>query len=515
MKFLGFILTFSVAITTYANPNPLFQKTKENLESSIRFYQLENGLRILLLKRDKSPTVALYTKFLVGSVDESPEEAGMAHLLEHMLFKGTHRVGTKDWKKEKPIQEEIERVGSRLDSLRLFKATQERKGIVVSKSIETETKNLTSRLQTLQKEQEKYIIKSEDSFLYEKLGAEGFNAYTSNDVTNYMIQLPKNQIEAWARIESDRLLNPILREFYQERDVISEERKMRTENTGMSVLQEKFFAVAFEKNQYRKPVIGYGNGIPYLDIYKTQEFFKRNYSPNRMVIAVVGDINFSETIAILKKYFSKLPKGTERRELTAQETLENGEKRVETYFPSGGGLLMGWKKPPPPNRDDVRFDILSGILTGGTSARLVERLVFKEKLCVSVNATNGYPGERYDNLFLIFFKTVKKADPKKIESIVWEEIEKIQKAPPSLEELKRVQNARLVEFLRSADSNGNLADSLTYYELLFGNWRQIFEYYDELLKVTPEEVSKIANQYLSKKTVTIGTLYDSREEKPQ
>lgn len=235
-----FLCLFLIATGTSAQEN-FFPSSEKQFLEKIRKIKLENGLTAILMKRGTSPTLALYIKFKVGAVDETPEQAGIAHLLEHMLFKGTKNVGTSNFSEEEKYQIQIEVWGTKLDNLGLLKRDYLERGEEVPKELDDQITVLSRRLKNLIELQDSFIIKNEDSYIYEQNGEVGFNAYTSQDVTNYQIQLPSNRLEIWAKLESDRLKNPILREYYTERDVVIEERRMRTEDSGAGVLRERFF----------------------------------------------------------------------------------------------------------------------------------------------------------------------------------------------------------------------------------------------------------------------------------
>lgn len=494
-----------------ASGEGLFREVSEKLEKSIYKFTLENGLRVILVDRSESPTLAIYTKFLVGAVDESPEISGTAHLLEHMLFKGTESVGTKDYSREKKYQEQIEVWGSRLDRLRTEKKSLETKGASIPPTLSQEIETYSRRLQNLQRLQDQFILKNEDSYIYEQAGQIGFNAYTSQDVTNYQIQLPANRLEIWAKMESDRLQNPVLREYYTERDVIIEERRMRTENSGSALLRERFMSVVFEAHPYGRPVIGFPSVIPYLDVFETKDFFRKYYHPGNMVITIVGKQKFAETEQIVRKYFSALPTGPKKQEIRATEIQSLGRKEVTVFFPSGENILFGWLKPTIPHKDNSPFDVLDSILSKGVSSRLYRRLVLEEKLCSGVSASNGFPGERYNNLFLISVKNNQDADPRKIEAIILQELERIVREGVPEEEIQKVKNDAIAEFFRYMDKSSSLADNLGYYELLTGDWKDLFRVYDQMNAVTSHDIQRTAKLYLTPQRMTVGYLKDSRK----
>ncbi|MCB1189984.1 MAG: insulinase family protein [Leptospiraceae bacterium] len=465
-----------------------------------------------MMNRPNSPTLAFYTKFRAGAVDEIPEISGTAHLLEHMLFKGTKNVGTKNYKEEEVYCEQIKTIGHQLDELKLSIRSYEKKQEDPPPYLVSKMKRLGDELKSLQEQQKKYIVKSEDSYIYEQHGQVGFNAYTTNDVTNYQIQLPANRIEVWARLESDRLKNPVLREYYTEREVIMEERRMRVENSGMGTLREKYISLAFDQLPYRKPVIGYASNIPFLDIYQTEDFFQKHYSPDNMVISIVGDQDFSKTESIVQKYFSDLKPSHTQTILRVQEVFHQGEKRVRIKYPNSPIMLMGWNKPATPHYDNSVVDVIDALLTKGVDSRLFKRLVLQEKIVLGVDGWNGDPGERYSNLYTLYFRNNSDADPVKIEEIVWEEIEKLQKGQITEEEITIIKNRIIADFLRDIDYNSTLADTLSYYEIVTGDWENLFNSYDKFSKVTIQDIKRVANEYFTKDNVTIANLIDSREK---
>ncbi|XDD47738.1 M16 family metallopeptidase [Leptospira sp. WS39.C2] len=507
-----FFLCFLLQFLPIFSEDAFFGTSESQFREKIKTIQLENGLTVVMMKRGTSPTVALYIKFLVGAVDETPEEAGTAHLLEHMLFKGTQTVGTTDYQKEEKYQKQIEVWGTELDNLKLQRRDLLTRGESVPDSLESEIETLNRRLKNLIQLQDEFIVKNEDSYIYEQNGEVGFNAYTSQDVTNYQIQLPNNRIEIWAKIESDRLKHPVLREYYTERDVVIEERRMRTDDVGSAVLREKFFSLAFENHPYRKPIIGYSTGIPFLKIEETKEFFKKHYTPNRMVISIVGQFDMEETETIIRKYFSDLKPGKPRDHYKIEEKSFPGEKRFKVFHASAGQMMMGFIKPPYPHKDNSSFDVLSNILTSGTGSRLYKRLVLEEKLVLNIGSVNGYPGERYKNYFVFFISPNEGASVDKIESIIWEEINRIKENGIPNEELEKVKNQMVSDFMKTLDQNGTIADLLSYYQLLYGDWTGLFRQYQTIMNTSSAEIQSLVPKYLKKEAVVIGVLEDVRKK---
>ncbi|EKR27952.1 peptidase M16 inactive domain protein [Leptospira interrogans serovar Bataviae str. L1111] len=502
---LGIYLCIS-NVSVYAD-TAIFSGLKKSLEEKTRTFQMENGLNVLMMKREDSPTIAVYTKFLVGSADETPEIAGTAHLLEHMLFKGTKNIGTTNYEKEKPYLEQIAVWGKRLDTLRLKELEMKEKGEEPSDEFKNQIETLKKRFYSLLELHRKFVISNEDNYIYSKNGGVGFNAYTSNDVTNYQILLPANRLEIWAKLESDRLKNPILREYYTERDVVLEERRMRVENRGLGILREKYLDAALpEGHPYRMPVIGYEKNLGFLDLEKTKTFFKNYYDPQRMVIAVVGSLDFDKTEKILRNYFGDLKKGSLQPLKKTTQAGFNGSKFVSVVHPSTPSKIIGFHKPAFPHPDDAVFSIIDTLLAEGESGRLYKKLILEKQVAQGVYCWNGDPGDRFSNLFSIYITNNQNADQKKVENLVQEELDKLKTELITSEELFRIKNQILGGYLRALDDNGKLADVLSLYQLLYGDWRELLRGYEELDTVTPEDVQRVAKKYFVPENRTIAEL---------
>ncbi|EIE02727.1 M16 family metallopeptidase [Leptospira licerasiae] len=511
-NFLFFTFCILINFEAFANED-IFSEIRTTLESRVKKVTLKNGIRLLMMKRTDSPTVAVYTKFLVGAADETPEIAGTAHLLEHMLFKGTKNIGVTDAKKEKVYLDQIRVWGKRLDSYRLQERELATKGEPVPEKLIKDKNILEIRFKNLLELHRKFVVSNEDSYIYDKNGGTGFNAYTTNDVTNYQILLPANRLEIWAKLESDRLKDPILREYYTERDVVLEERRMRVENQGMGILREKFLGAAFPKHSYGMPVIGYESNLPFLDIDKTEEFFKKNYRPHKMAIGIVGDLDFDKTEKLVRKYFEDIPDGPSPKLSLEPESFDHETRRVSVKHSSGPMKVMGWLTPASPHPDKPVLELIDAILSQGETGRLYKRLVLRDKLAQRVACWTGEPGERYANLFAIYVTNVRGADPDKIESSILEEIDTLKKEAVTEEELAKIKNQIVADYIRGLNSNSKLADVLTYYELVAGDWTEIFDDYARLDRVTPEDIMRVAQKYFTPRNLTVGDLINSDGEK--
>ena len=469
----AWLLFFVIAATAIAQP----------LEDKVREHTFANGLKLLVVERHESPTLAAYITLGVGSVDETSQQRGVAHLLEHMLFKGTKTLGTADYQKEKPLLEAIEEVGAALDAL------QSRRDADPLKVAE-----LQEKLTKLQQEHQQYVVKDEFSRIYAENGGVGYNAFTSKDLTTYLVSLPANKLELWAAIEADRMQNAVLREFYTEREVVREERRRSYESSPDGMLYENLIATAFTVHPYRHPIIGWDSDIRNLSLAETRDFLHRYYAPVNTVIALVGDIDTEAAIQMVERYFAAIPPGTPVPPITAVEPPQRGEKRLHIEFDAEPQVAIAFHKPTLPERDDYIFDLIDLILANGRTSRLYQTLVLEKELATSVNVFAA-PGSRYNNLFVISAVPRHPHTTAEVEAAIYAELERLGRDPVSAEELEQARNRLRVDRLRMLKGNNGLARMLTYYQTVAGDWRYLVTYDREVATITAEEVMAVARTY--------------------
>ena len=490
-----FLLLFSTSILPQEKEVDL-SETFASLEKKIVYVKLKNGLRVILMNKGIAPVTSAYIKFKAGSYDENSNAYGIAHMLEHMLFKGTYKVGTCNFAKEENYLELSHYFAQNLDQWRLEeeKARAREEPSRLDKATK-EVKKWQTRLQSINQEHKNFIHPEEDSHIYAIQGARGYNAYTSSDLTNYQVNLPSNRLEVWARLEADRLENSVLREFYTERDVVTEERRMRIDNSPRSQLWEKFRSTIYEGHPYGHPVIGPMRSIQYLNHKQARKFYETYYAPNNTVISLVGNFEVKSTISLIKKYFGKLkPKPLLEEEVPPIPKF----KKVDIRMKKGKTkrLYLAWFKPPMPDPNDIYLELLAGILGGSPETRLYHRLVTQEKLAVHVSVSNGAIGNRATDLFMIRIQANKEASLDRIQEVVMEEIRKIRREGPKKEELKLVSNRLRMQLLRYLQKNAGFADLLSYYELITGDYKYLFRYNTLLDQVSSKKVKQASLRYL-------------------
>jgi len=487
MQRIARILAAAAMLATAATANA------QGLAERVREHTLKNGMKLLLVERHTSPTVAAWIRYRVGSVDERSDERGIAHLLEHMLFKGTRTLGTSDYAAEKPLLEKIEVVAQQLT---LEKAKGEKGDPVLVEKLEKE-------LAELEKEAGRYVVKEEFAQIYNRHGGANYNAYTSKDGTTYLISLPSNKLELWAAIESDRMRSPVLREFYTERSVVMEERRRSYEAEPEGKLWETFLASAFNAHPMGQPVIGWMSDIQNLTRTKAESFLQRYYAPNNAIIAIVGDIDPEKTIALVERYFGHIPPGSPVPPVAAEEPQQQGEKRIEVVGDSGAELMVGFHKPTLPHRDDLIFDVIEMLLSNGRTSRLHRSLVVEKQLVSSIGAFTA-PGHRYPNLFIISATPQAPHTSAEVEAAIYGELERLKSEPVSQRELEQILNRLEYEEARQMTSIGGLARNLTEYEAIAGSWRYLIEHRRQVAGVTPEDVQRVAKKYLIRENRIVG-----------
>ncbi len=463
------------------------------LAERVQEEHLDNGLTLLMLERHAAPTVSAYISFRVGGANEGNRTRGIAHLLEHMLFKGTKILGTSDYATEKPLLTQIEDVGNRIDQLKNDPAANQ-----------AELETLRSRLHALQQEHKKYVVKDEFSRIYAENGGVGYNAYTSKDQTTYLISLPSNKLELWAALESDRLQNAVLREFYTEREVVREERRRSYESNPSGLLYEALIAAAYTVHPYRNPVIGWDSDIANLSLAEARDFFTRYYRPINMVITLVGDFDSAHALTLVKQYFSAIPAGTKVPQVLEVEPPQRGEKRIRVNFDAEPAVLIAFHKPTMPHLDDYCADLVTDILAGGATSRLYKRLVVDEQLAGNVQIY-GAPGSRYANLLVIDATPRFPHTVAEVEAAIYAELDKLKSAPVTTTELKRARNRLITDNLRQMRSNDGLARLLSTYAAV-GSWRYLTDYAEKIEAIDPPQLSAFAKRYFTPMNRTVAVL---------
>lgn len=492
------VLTFSLSLDL----GPV-RAGSPSLADHVIEHRLSNGLTVLMVERHQTPVVSINITFAVGGANEQVGETGLAHLYEHMAFKGTRTIGTKDYAQEKPILEELARVGTELEQRQ--RDTANKSGGPTAEE-RAAIDALQKTFKELQTHASQYVVENEMAMLYERHGGVGLNASTGKDVTRYMISLPANRLPLWAAIESDRMANPVLREFYKERGVVMEERRLENNDSPNGLLFETFTSAAFRAHQYGIPTIGWGSDLVSLTPAETEAFFKTYYGPNRATIALVGDINPKDVIDLIESTFGQIPAVPVPPPLVTREPEQLGERRVEVEFHAEPTMVIGYHKPALGDPDDGVFDVIAAVLTHGRTSRLHTTLVQEKQLAASVHSDANYPGVRAPNLFILTANPLVPHTVTEVETAIYEELERLKREPVSPKELEKVINNLDAALVRALRSNSGLASQLAFYQTVAGDWRYILKGRDKMAAVTAADIQRVAAQYFTKTNRTVGAL---------
>jgi predicted Zn-dependent peptidase len=494
---LSFFLFAFLIVFSLTHPSA----SAQGFADKVKEFTLTNGLRFFVYVRPQVPTFAGMIMVKVGSVDERKGETGLAHFFEHMAFKGTSVIGARDYEKEKPILEEMDRIGDDL-------AAEYLKG---DRADQAKMKDLKDKLNTLQEEHRKYVVKDELDKIYSENGGEFLNASTGNDSTQYYVMLPSNRLELWFLIESERFKDLVFREFYSERDVIAEERRMGIDNTPDGLLRDEFSNIAYILHPYRHTVVGYMEDIQSYTKAKAVNFFKTFYIPNNMVAAVVGDVKLEEVKRLAEKYFGDIPRGADSPRPTELEPEQRGERRVTTWFEAEPRILMGYHMPGPADKDNLTLSLASMILSRGSSSRFYRDLITNKKIAISVFASAS--AARYPALFMIMGQPRYPNTVQNLEKAVLEHLDRLKKEPVTRAEIDKSINQAEAALYRSTGFADNvfLAMRLLRNVIIFDDMDADWKRVEALKKITPEEIMAAANRYFTETNRTVGILL--RKEK--
>ncbi|MCQ2092904.1 MAG: insulinase family protein [Fibrobacter sp.] len=439
---------------------------------------LPNGLTVLLHPNSQAPTVSCRLFYVTGSVHEVPGKSGLAHLLEHELFKGTKKVGITDSVADV-------RFMAQQDSLQALIRPAKIAGDTAT------VRKLTAEHDSVVNEHRKIFVKDELWGAYQAAGGTGLNAFTTDLMTAYIVTLPKNKIEMFMWLEADRMQNAVLREFYSERDVVREERRMRYDDKPTGRFYETLNSMIYEAFPYRVPTIGWPSDIANLTREMADEHYRKYYKPRNAILVLAGDLDTTATMEMVKKYFSNIPSGEAFPPLTVRDPDQAGEKRLTVKRPDAPNLFtLVFKTPEVGDPTLYALDIAEGVLNGRTG-RLYKRLVEEEKLAVSASASNS--PNKYISEFSVRVNMRPDADPAKVEKIVWEELEKLKTETISEREFQKVKNRAYAGLIRSLTDMENVATMLAWYEM-YGDYKIFLQWADQLDKVKVADVQTVSQK---------------------
>jgi len=461
-----------------------------SFEKRVTVKTLPNGLTVLICERPEAPVFSFFTHVDTGSTQEDIGKSGLAHMFEHMAFKGTDKIGTTDFAAEKAALEKVETTYATYDEERHKRVGRD----------EQKLKNLQKAWDDATAEANKYVVLNEFGQIVESNGGEGMNAFTNNDETGYNYSFPSNRVELWAYLESERFLHPVMREFYKERNVVMEERRMRTDSAPIGRLVEQFESAAFVAHPYHRPIVGFMSDLQSFSASDAQRFFDKYYIPANMTVAVVGDVKAAEVMPILEKYFGRLPAKPKPEELATVEPPQMAERRVVLYDQAQPFFIEGYHRPDYRDKDDTVYDAISDLLSNGRTSRLYRSLVRDKKIAAQTAGFGDFPGQKYPNLFVFYAVPLPGHSNKEMEEAIHSEIERLKTEDITADELKMVKTRAKAGLLRSLAENEGLAQNLATTRARYGDWRELFTDIDRIDKVTQADIRRVANQIAASPT---------------
>ncbi len=446
---------------------------------------LPNGLTLLLCERKDAPVFSYFTIVDAGDANDPGQQSGLAHMFEHLAFKGTEDIGTKNYPAEKAALSKLEAAYDAYDAEDLKRVGQDA----------AKLKQLHDAYEAAEHDANQYVIPNEFTEIAEANGANGLNAETGLDDTRYFWSMPENRLELWAYLESDRIAHPVPRQFYRERSVVEEERRMRVDTSPIGRLVEQFLATAYTAHPYHRPNVGYQSELDHITATEASVFHARYYVPSNIVIAVVGDFSNTDALPMLEKYFGAIPDGGPKPEgVITVEPQQNGERSVSLQDPSQPIYLEGYHRPDYHDPDDAVYDALEDIFSNGRTSRLYRSLVRDQRIAAEAEGFTGFPGTKYAGLFGFLAVPAPGHTNAELRTAIHKEIDKLRTVDVSDAELAMFKTRARAGLLRGLDENEGLAEQLAVYQLRYGDWRELFLQLDRVDKVSKADIRRVAGK---------------------
>jgi predicted Zn-dependent peptidase len=476
----GFLV---LALAALAGHGACAQDLK-SFEQRITTKVLPNGLTLLVCERPDAPVFS-YTTFIdAGDVNDPSGDSGLAHMFEHLAFKGTSEIGTTDYASEKVALAKVEAANNAYEAEYLKPVDRDPQKLAELKKAFVDAQN----------EAHKYVIPNQFTEVAQRNGANGLNAETGLDNTMYFWSMPENRLELWAWLESGRLSDVVPREFYKERDVVMEERRMRTDSNPIGRLVEQFLATAYVAHNYGRSGIGWPSEVGQINATEAMEFHKKYYVGSNIVVAVVGDVKAGEVMPVLEKYFSRVPGGPKPEDMTTVEPKQFAEKSVAIREQTQPFYIEGYHRPSYHDPDDAVYDAIQDIMSNGRVSRLYRSLVRDQQIAAEAEGFSPFPGDKYPSLFSFYAVPLPGHTPAEMRDAIHKEIEKLKATDVTDSELSMYKTRARADLLRGLADNQGLSNALAEYQTRYGDWRELFKQLDRVDKVTKADIKRIANQ---------------------
>jgi predicted Zn-dependent peptidase len=472
-----------------------------DLENQVQEFTLDNGIKFIVLENHDVPVFSFRTWVNAGSANEVRGITGIAHILEHMAFKGTSEIGTSDYRRES------EAMAAEDAAFAALKA-ERNKGALADPAKLVELEEAFTRAKD---EAREFVVTNEFSQIIERNGGTGLNAGTWTDQTQYFYNFPSNRLELWAYLEGSRMADPVLREFYTEKDgPVTEERRMRTDNNPIGRLMEQFQNLAFMANGYHHSTIGYMADLENISRQDCRDFYEEYYVGKNFTVVVVGDVTRDEVEKYAEKYFRDIPAG-DPQPMETWEPEQLGEKRFVMQDPSQPLVMLGYKVQNINHPDDVVYDAIADILGQGRTSRLYTKLVKEDKLAVQTAAFAGFPSKKFTNMLAVIGVPIKGVGAAELEQAILAEIDSLVAGGVTDAELEGVKQRARADFIRGLRGNRGMAGQLAYFQAMTGDWRNLFRQVQQIEAVTAADIQRVATEIFSAKNRTVALIENEPE----
>ena len=450
-----------------------------------RIYTLPNGLKVYMSVNKETPRIQTYIAVRVGGKNDPAETTGLAHYFEHLMFKGTPSFGTSDYAAEKPMLDEIEQL------FETYRQTED----------EAERAAIYHRIDSISYEASKISIPNEYDKLMAAIGANGTNAYTSQDMTVYVEDIPSNEVENWAKIEADRFRNPVIRGFHTELETIYEEKNMSLTRDARKVW-EALDAALFPHHPYgTQTVLGTQEHLKNPSITNVRNYHKTYYVPNNMAICLSGDLNPDEVIATIDKYFGDMVPNENLPKLEFQPEEPITEPVVrEVYGLEAANVMIGWRLPGNSTDPNDVAQIASAILNNGQAGLIDLDLNQQQKV---LGAYGGYSGQPDYSTFLVGGSPKAGQSLEEVRDLLLAEVAKL-RAGDFDEKLieASINNFKLYQ-MKAYEDNASRADMYVQSFISGTDWADEVAQLDRMAKITKQDIVDWANEYLGEKSYAI------------
>lgn len=467
----------------------------------VKEFTLKNGMLFLVVERPSTPQVACRIAIRAGSALEDTGGTGIAHLLEHMMFKGTRNFGTSDFNRDQELQEKIE---AAYQVILKEKAKREPNPTLIRLK--------EQEMEALRVEVQKIYVSQAFSSQLSRNGAVGINAFTSKDETQYMTSVPSDMLEQWFSITSEQLFEPSWREFYVEKSVVQREWAFRYINNPGGAAWLDLNATAYTAHPYRNPTIGWKSDMENFNTRDAMAFHAQYYNPKNAVCVLVGDVTLEDARRLARVYFERYPTGSRAPEHVTKEPPQKGPRRSVRHLKGARTplLRLGFHGARMGTEDFYALDAMTMVLSHGRGARMTQNIINKG---LAVQAWAYNPDNRYGGM-IILGGSPKEPDLnikegvsveetrgdyikgcEELEALLLAEVNRLKKDLVSVRELERIKKLNQRGYLDRMRSNEQLAGTLATLEVRVG-WQYINEYLDRISKVTPEDIRRVARKYM-------------------